>query len=428
LKNLGNVRRWASLSSVSIVDQGLISGSNFLVSVLLARWLVPEEYGYYGIAYSIFLLLVWLHSALILEPLTVFGTSRYLDGIAAYFRVNLRLNTVLALALSVILIIGAVVANATGAALFHPLLALALSLPFIFLYWLYRRECYVLRRPSLALYGSLTYATVSLVGVILLRSAGLISAGTALILLGVASLLSSVVVGGLLLRGSTEERPSKVLGWHEVLGTHWFYGRWVIATGVVYWLVNLMYVPLVGLLLGADKAGLIKAFQNLFLPVEHILTALGLLVLPRLSISAARVSSKRVLRLAGFLSLGAALGATLYSLLVSSVAHLIVTRLYQQALYERYTSLAYLFGLVAVLAAARFGFANGLRAIQKPQAYFYSNAAGAVMSLTLGIFLVRRWDVVGAVFGQLLSTLVSVLVLVLFWRWYKSSRALEVEG
>ncbi len=287
------------MSTVSILDQVLISGSNFLLSVMLARWLAPEEYGYYGIVYAVFLLLVWLHSALVLEPLTVFGSGRYLDQIQAYFRANLKLNTWLTIVLSSSLVVTGLIAGADGA-LTNPFLSVALSLPLIFLYWFFRRECYVLGQPSLALIGGVLYFLGILSGGVLFYATGLISASAALILLGVASILPALVLSVMIRRKvSPHEETQAPVELSEVLGLHWEYGRWVVATGVVYWLVNLMYVPVVGLILGLEKAGLFKAFQTLFLPIEHILTALGLLLLPRLSIMAIRKGKDSVLRMAG---------------------------------------------------------------------------------------------------------------------------------
>ena len=43
-------------------------GCNFLIGVLLGRWLLPEQYGAYALAFAVFLLLSYLHQALLCEP------------------------------------------------------------------------------------------------------------------------------------------------------------------------------------------------------------------------------------------------------------------------------------------------------------------------------------------------------------------------
>ena len=57
---------WGVGGSLAILDQGLIAASNFVMGVLLARWLEPAQYGSYGLAFSIFLLLSLFSQALLL--------------------------------------------------------------------------------------------------------------------------------------------------------------------------------------------------------------------------------------------------------------------------------------------------------------------------------------------------------------------------
>src|SRR5258708_26936586 len=75
--SLGRLVPWAAKGGFALADQGLISGSNFVISILLARWLVPEQYGAYAVAFGIFILLTVLYQSLLLEPMAVFGGSVY---------------------------------------------------------------------------------------------------------------------------------------------------------------------------------------------------------------------------------------------------------------------------------------------------------------------------------------------------------------
>src|SRR5690606_25728151 len=74
----------------AVMDQGLFAFSNFLVNILLARWLAPESYGAFSIAFSLFLVLGTFHTALLTEPMLVFGASKYRYSFAEYLRVLLR--------------------------------------------------------------------------------------------------------------------------------------------------------------------------------------------------------------------------------------------------------------------------------------------------------------------------------------------------
>src|SRR5256884_9166326 len=48
--------RWLIKGMYAVLDQGLISGSNFLLGILLARWTGAEQYGAYALAFAIFIL------------------------------------------------------------------------------------------------------------------------------------------------------------------------------------------------------------------------------------------------------------------------------------------------------------------------------------------------------------------------------------
>ena len=86
-----------------MVDQGLISGSNFLIGVLLARWLAPPQFGAYAVAFSLFLSVAMVHQALLLEPQRVFGPSLYQDKHREYLGILLCFHAAMALFISLIL-------------------------------------------------------------------------------------------------------------------------------------------------------------------------------------------------------------------------------------------------------------------------------------------------------------------------------------
>jgi O-antigen/teichoic acid export membrane protein len=44
--------RWGLKGGMAIVDQGIFSGSNFVLYILLARWLAPDDYGAYALGFA----------------------------------------------------------------------------------------------------------------------------------------------------------------------------------------------------------------------------------------------------------------------------------------------------------------------------------------------------------------------------------------
>ena len=57
------------------VDQASTAGANFLASILLARWLEPQQYGAYALGVSVYSLLATISDALITEPMMILGPS-----------------------------------------------------------------------------------------------------------------------------------------------------------------------------------------------------------------------------------------------------------------------------------------------------------------------------------------------------------------
>ena len=82
------VGRWVTKGGLAILDQGLISGSNFLIGILLARWLVPAQYGAFSLAFSVFLLLSYVYQSLLSEPQAVFSGSAYRQCLRGYLKAS----------------------------------------------------------------------------------------------------------------------------------------------------------------------------------------------------------------------------------------------------------------------------------------------------------------------------------------------------
>ena len=165
----------------TVLDQALFSGSNFVVNVMLARWLAPEAFGAFTTAFIVFLVCGTVHAGLLVEPMLVFGPSRFERQRRAYLRRLVGAHGAFSAAFGA----AAGVAWALGDALVAGVLAaLALAQGGILLLWLARRACLVARRPALAAAGGAAYLVAVVGGALALRAAGGLSAATALLLMG----------------------------------------------------------------------------------------------------------------------------------------------------------------------------------------------------------------------------------------------------
>src|SRR5579863_3622349 len=148
----GRFARWITKGGLAIVDQGLISGSNFLIGILLARWLMPEQYGAFALAFSVFLLLSYVYQSFLAEPQAVFSGSAYRQCLRGYLKALLSIQLVVTVFGVVLLGGSAVVVYAMGKADGLPgaLAGVAIASPCILFFWLLRRSYYMNLAPARA--------------------------------------------------------------------------------------------------------------------------------------------------------------------------------------------------------------------------------------------------------------------------------------
>src|SRR5215212_9262534 len=185
--------RWLMKGFWAVSDQGLFSLSNFALSVLLARWLMPQDYGAFTVAFAVFLLIGTFHTALLSEPMLVFGPSRYKGRFSEYLGALMYGHVGFAVLSSLLLLLAGLGFAYSGqgevsAALF----ALALAGPLILLLWLMRRACYARFEPHLATSGGALYMAFMLGGLYALYRLEWLSAALALVVMGFSSLAVSL--------------------------------------------------------------------------------------------------------------------------------------------------------------------------------------------------------------------------------------------
>ena len=148
---------WGSKGGLAILDQGLISGSNFIISILLARWLMPDQYGAYAVAFGIYIMLSLVYQSLVLEPMGVFGGSIFRSNLRGYLRSLISIHIALSVAICAALVISWAVAHRLGAgpAVTGGLAGIAFASPCLMLFALARRSFYVELSPAPAAAGAL---------------------------------------------------------------------------------------------------------------------------------------------------------------------------------------------------------------------------------------------------------------------------------
>lgn len=403
--------RWAGRGLWAVVDQGLFSGANFLVNILLARWLAPEEYGAFAVAMSVFYLLAAFHTAVLTEPMMVFGAGKYRGQFRKYLGMLMYGHWGISAVIALLLGGAALIMSHLGSRpMAQALAGLATGAPFLLLLWLARRAPYVEMRPQWAAMGSGINLVVTLGGVFLLWREGLLTSFSGLVLLGGAGAIASFM---LLVR----IRP-QVSGFAgnptaaTVLSDHSGYGRWLVLQAAMYWFFSDAIVPVIVTFQDLHTAGVFRAYQNFTLPIFQLLTALSLLVLPTAAQRFHDAKFSEFRHIAFAYTAVCILTTALYGGVVYILRKPIVSFVLGEK-YLPYVELLAVWLWAPVVIAFGRGSEIALRASAKPQFIVYSYVLGSIAALVFFVLLIPSFGLWGAVWSRILSFAVQTGSLVL---------------
>jgi glycosyltransferase involved in cell wall biosynthesis/O-antigen/teichoic acid export membrane protein len=410
--------------SLALFAQILISGMNFVLSLLLARWLVPSQYGAYTLAFSIFLVAGSLHNALLLEPMGVLGPALHRQSLSSYVGKLIQLHFALTAGSAITLAIAAAAISRFphSAELSGALWGACLAIPWVLFLWLVRQVAYLDMRSDIAAKVAIVYAAAMLFMIFTLRALGRMTPFGAFLALAVAG----AVAGASLIawirpkfRASSTDASFATI-WKQ----HWDYGRWVVVTALVYWVSGqAAYYLIAAAFLKMDDVGTISALQNFVAPLSQFLTALSLLLLPWASKQLADKGVEafhRGIRRITLLFTG--VGIAYCILLVALGGQLIA--LFYHGKYAQSAALIPMLALSQGFIALSQGPVIGLRAMQRPSRIFIGYSVAAAFSILVGLALTRHWGALGNVTGMAASSLCFLLTTVYsYWRERKQQRS-----
>lgn len=393
---------WGNKGALTLTDQGLIGGSNFLIAILLARQLSRTEYGAYALALEIFMVLSMAYACLILEPMLVFGPSTYRDRFRQYFGVLLWMHMGVALATALALggLAWLIYELGKSPSLSSALTAAMFATPCVLLFWLARRAFYVKLDPKTAVLGGLIYGSVLLVGILLLYQLRSLSPALAFLLMAAGALAASPLLVGRLKPSMSLKVTSPTL--REVSSKHWVYGRWALSAAVAAWMSGNIYYILLSTIRGLADTGSLKALLNIASPVGQVFAALLTLVLPYAARTYQQNGVAGVERLSWLLT-------SLYS--GSAVAYWVAFFLFKHPILHllyggKYLQIEHLIPYVALGSVFRIAATVqivSLKAAQSPFLSFIAWVFSDLVAVLVGVPAIWAFGLQGALWAYVLS-------------------------
>ena len=269
----------------AIIEQGAYSVGNFMVLLLIARWCSRAEYGAFATAYSIYILALETQNALILDPLLIFGRSRYAAIKLAYVcsmeKVTLCITSLPAALIASSGLVAGIGFGRTALSLNLVLCAAAFLVTAWFLFL--RRSFYVMERPGQSIPATLLYLTSALVILFSFKQ----WCQQVQAYCGFLTLTAAGLAGGLLarrmLRGPTSVPATDVPNFKRLVHEHWTFGRWQAGAGILNSTTNHLQVILAAAILGVEAAGALRAMYLLIQPALQLIIVLLILGMGNLS-------------------------------------------------------------------------------------------------------------------------------------------------
>lgn len=401
--------------ALAVLDQGVFAISNLVISILLARWMRAEDYGAYAIVLSVFLLFASIHSVLILEPMTIFGSRMGRVELSAYSYSLLRIHTLMSLVGFSLSLLAAQVLMAIGgpSALTQAFIGAGLAQAMILLFWFARRACYVRLRPLRAASGSIAYGVLAVAGLATLNRFLWVMPLQAYVVIGLAALGASILILPSLIS------PTEIiLRLTKVLRRSWKYAKWLMLPAFLYWMTTSAYYPIAGVILDLGEIAALRALSNFVIPPIQFVIAISLLFMPWASARYAAQGKDR-LRKDTWAFTGAATTVSLIYWVFLIVAQDSLLELFYADRYRTYAWLLPLLGAIPVLISLTSGWLTAIRIMEKTSLIFTADLIGAVSTITLGIFLTMRLGIAGTAIGLIASA--GGRLFVLPWLWSRAT-------
>jgi O-antigen/teichoic acid export membrane protein len=263
---IGPLQQFLGREVWALSDQAVVSATNFLTNIMLARFMGLREFGVFALAWMSVLFVNSLQYALIVSPMMSIGPKQEEQDRPSYFGAVVVQELVL-VSLCFVLVYSTLKV-AGGFARFSEIRQLALPLAVsAFAYQaqdFVRRYFFATRQSRRALADDTLSYLPQLPILFFLHRAGILNSATALWAMAGTSLLG-LVPGFFWMEPLTFSRERI----EAIARRHWKISRWLSASALLQWTSGNLFVIAAPVYFGTAAAGVLRASQNL-MGVTHV--------------------------------------------------------------------------------------------------------------------------------------------------------------
>ena len=406
---------WKSV--LGLADQAIVSGTNFLITVIVGRLCGINELGVYALGFSIVILIVNMQESLIFVPYTVYVNhtpkkSRALHTGSIFIQYCL---------FSVLAVICLIVSATFLSTVFEYnrittlIWILAGITPFILLREFGRRFAFANLHIAAALIIDLGVVRILISGLVWLGLIAKLSAITTYAVVGLACAIVSLV-------WLSKFSKSMKVNWSDVkreIKRSLLFGRWVLASQITGTFHGYLMFWMLALMISTSATGAYTACWAIVSIANPLILGIGNVLAPRAARLYAESGSKEVRRviLKTTLLMGGVM--ILFCVMMFLFGGELMSFFYGND-YEGFESTIRVLAMGIVLSALTITVDIGLRIIEKPNKNFKACLIGLGVTIVVGPYLVVQWGVLGAAYSMLAGSMIALLV-----RWIAFLRLVD---
>ena len=387
------LRRWLGKGSLALIDQLLYSVSNWILQILLARWLADEvAYGSFAIGWQVFLIFAIFHNAIVIDPMLVFGSKDFADRKKEYLGALIAQSVGVATTGTLILSATAWIYYLRGIAGSSGILAFGVAAPCILVWWMARRSSYMRGAPVQAVVAGSLYLVFILGGAFVLHWADWLGPISATVLFAVASLPAASLIA--VWEGA---RPPDATLIKTALLKHWRYGRWAIVTQLTAILPERLFyfaMPIAFTGKGTAMVGVLQAMQNLFQPFTQLGTAAIGIFIPSVVRAIESGQRRRLRKLLAVSVAVLALPALAWAGFMFFFGGWLIHTLYDGT-YDSYGHLLPILALAPVATGVTIGLYPLFAALERLDLCAVAGLFALLFSATIGLVLMMKFELTG---------------------------------
>ncbi len=382
------------------LDQAMVSGSNFLIGILLVRSIGLSAYGIFTLLWMGVLFAMGLHQAFIIKPILSIapklGGDDQVDYLAGTHSIQ-YLTSGFFLILGLCIYGGVQIFSDSEFPIYIPLISMVIFCQTIHDFY---RKLYLIKDHITRVFmlDSILYGG-QLAGVFIFLILGKLTTITTLQIILSANILS-VLVG-------KYKQEFSLKNYKKILIRHFHFSKWLLGTSILQWLSGNYFIIVGASILGTSAVGAIRMVQNL-MGLCHILFLVMESIIP---IEAARQfqaeGGNGLIRYLGKITKKLGLGFGVLLVVIAFFASPLLSLIYGSAAAD-YSYVAVAYALLYWFVFLGHPFRFYLRTIENTSPIFFAYCLGALFSLGFAYILLNHMGIYGLLFGLIFTQIINV--------------------